>query len=245
MRDDIFSEEEDEMKKEVINKPPLQQAIDSFYQAQAHRISVSLQRQAKDKRDEDSEFLALLEEKLKETEAMIKKFVVKEVKKHKMAKWLNEVKGAGPLISGLLLSELDPHRAPHASSFWAICGLAVDPDTGEAVRKRKGEKISYNPVLKQACYKLGCSFIKLGKEYRTIYDNSKAYYKAKFPNTVDVKSSGGKIYKKYTPKHIDNMARRRTVKLFLANFWAEWRRVEGLDVGVSYAERIGVHVSRK
>jgi len=37
---------------------------------------------------------------------------------------------------------------PTASSLWAYCGLAVDQETGKAVRRKKGQKANWNPFVK-------------------------------------------------------------------------------------------------
>ncbi len=41
--------------------------------------------------------------------------------------WLLEVRGIGKTLACKILARLDPHQAPHASSFWSYCGLATVP----------------------------------------------------------------------------------------------------------------------
>lgn len=78
-------------------------------------------------------------------------------------------------------------------------------------------------------------------KYREIYDTSRAFYDRKFPKKVEAgtKTVNGKKIKwfMYTDGHKYAMAKRRTVKLFLADFWAEWRRLEGLTVSVPFMHR--------
>ena len=37
--------------------------------------------------------------------------------------FLKDVTGVGPTMAGVLISELDPHKAPYPVSFWTYCGL--------------------------------------------------------------------------------------------------------------------------
>lgn len=39
--------------------------------------------------------------------------------------FLDDVKGVGPAMAGVLISELDPYKAPYPSSFWSYAGLDV------------------------------------------------------------------------------------------------------------------------
>lgn len=39
--------------------------------------------------------------------------------------FLRDVKGVGPTMAGVLIAELDPHKAPYPSSFWRYAGLDV------------------------------------------------------------------------------------------------------------------------
>ncbi len=44
-----------------------------------------------------------------------------------------------------------------------------------------------------------------------------------------------------SPAHRERAAKRYMVKLFLADFWKAWRKLEGLEVGLSYAEKFLGH----
>lgn len=46
---------------------------------------------------------------------------------HPAYEWISRVRGIGPTLGCKLLARLDPEKAPHASSFWAYCGLATVP----------------------------------------------------------------------------------------------------------------------
>lgn len=140
--------------------------------------------------------------------------------------YLSKIKGVGPKISGVLLSELgDPGRFSTISALWAYCGL--DVRDGEARKRRKGEKANWNSTLRSACArKLTDQFIKLkGHDDclgRTLYDRYKTFYTERDGDTL---SKG----------HIDNRARRKVAKVFLSCLWLAWRQIKGLPVTEPYA----------
>ena len=113
--------------------------------------------------------------------------------------FLKGVKGCGPLMSGVILSYMDIHKARHISSFWKLSGLdtvtIVDEATGETrVEGRRNfgahlvdreyiakdgttqtkKSITYRPFLKTKLLGvLGSSFLKCNSPYRVYYDNYK------------------------------------------------------------------------
>lgn len=211
--------------------------INQYYASQKIRISLGNQSIAMEKSANKNLVVKGFNDEFHRLEKDIAKAISKEVKQHPMWKcYFKGVKGIGPVFAGVLLATIDITKAQHVSSVWKYAGLAVDANTGEADRRRKGEKISWNPFLKKTCYLIGCSFIKTKGKYRTIYDTSKEFYRNKFPNEVKI---GNRT--KYSKGHIHALAMRRATKLFLAEMWAFWREMEHLPVSVSFAERIGVH----
>jgi hypothetical protein len=205
--------------------------IERYYQVQEHRIATGNQVKKLEENDE-SEMLIQFYERFHELERDIEKYVSKEFKRHEMYEWLKDVKGIGPILGASLISYIDIEKAQHASSVWKFCGLAVNPETGEADRKTKGQKIAYSPFMRTQLWKIGESFVKQKGEYRTIYDTSREFYNRKFPNEV----IEGKRHK-YNRAHLHAMAKRRTVKIFLSRFWAEWREKRGLPVSEPFAHR--------
>lgn len=88
--------------------------------------------------------------------------------------------------------------------------------------KRMG--ITFNPFLKTKLYVLATSFIKQKGGYREIYDG----YKHRLENSPHhVEKSKG---------HRHNMAMRYMVKMFLKDFWEQWRQLEGLPTPGPYSE---------
>ena len=218
----------------------LKYLINHYYQVQKHRVEMGNQIYQLKKAKENTNPITDFHKRLLDIEKDIVKFCRGEVKKHEMASWLKNVKGIGPILSSALLTTIDISRADHVSSIWKYAGLAPGQ------RKKRGEKLDFNPFLKTICWKVGESFVKSKGQYREIYDSSKKFYQTKFPDKVLMVDGKGKpvltkLGKKqylYSKGHIHAMAKRRTVKIFLSHFWAEWRKVEGLPVSEPFSHRI-------
>ncbi|KUK90446.1 MAG: hypothetical protein XE05_1827 [Thermotogales bacterium 46_20] len=160
--------------------------------------------------------------------------------------FLKGVRGCGPLMAAVIISEFDPYKARYASSFHKYAGLDVAPDgRGRGKYKdhlvkvqytnKKGvtdekSSITFNPFLKTKLLGvLGPSFLKTGSDYaKTYYD-----YKHRLENHA--------VYKDTTPIHRHKMALRYMVKLFLIDLYVAWRTLKGLEVAPSYAEaKLGI-----
>jgi hypothetical protein len=155
-------------------------------------------------------------------------------------KWLKSVKGCGPAMSGLIISEIDIHKAEYPSSIWKYCGFDVAPDgkgrsrkkehlveveyTDKDGKKNKRMSITFNPLIKTKLYVLATCIIKAGGTYREIYDN----YKHRLEHHKDwaEKSKG----------HRHNAALRYMIKIFLRDLYNEWRVIEDLPVAPDYSE---------
>jgi len=149
------------------------------------------------------------------------------------------VRGVGPAMAGVIISEIDIHRAQYPSSLWKYAGLDVAADGRGRSRKAEhlidaeyttsdGEQatrksITFNPFLKTKLVGvLGSSFIKLGGPYREIYDS----YKNRLQNRPDLTEE--------SKGHIHNMAVRYMIKMFLMDLHREWRALEGFAPTVPY-----------
>lgn len=141
--------------------------------------------------------------------------------------YLSKIYGIGPILSSGILSWLTPiERFQTISKLWKYCGLAPDQ------KRRKGEKLSYNPRLKTLMWKIATSFEKQNKKkshYTHIYEQQKAYYTSRedFKQKITAKEKGVK-------GHIRNMTLRYVVKRFLADLWVTWRKLEGLETSQPY-----------
>lgn len=168
--------------------------------------------------------------------------------------YLSKVRGIGPAMAGVLMSELDPYKAKYPSSFWKYAGLDVvpvfDKETHELIRTegrsnrehhlvmseytdKHGEiktkrGISYNPWLKSKLLAvLAASFLRAGNEkYVKIYQD----YKFRQLNRPELQDNPA--VKAISHKR----ALRYMVKQFLVDLHMAWRAHEGLEVSVPYAE---------
>lgn len=192
-------------------------------------------------------FVKVYEEQLGYEEEMTK-VVKKIVEKHPLwSAFLEGVKGCGPLMSAVILSEFDIHKAERISQFWSYAGLDVADDgrgrgrykehqVDQAYSDKDGKEqtkksITFNPFLKTKLVGvLASCFLKSGSDYRKVYDG----YKHRLENH---------------PKHMDktkghrhNMAMRYMTKIFLQDLWLKWRELEGLPVTQPYHEAVLGHV---
>ena len=161
--------------------------------------------------------------------------------------FLAEVRGIGPAMAAVIISEIDITKARYSSSLWMYCGLDVAPDgKGRSRRKehlvesdyidKEGNPatkmgISFNPFLKTKLLGvLGPSFLRAGDhKYSQIYRDYKNHLE-NHPDHVE-KSKG----------HRHNMAIRYMVKQFLIDLYSAWREIEGLPVEKPYHEaKLGI-----
>ncbi len=156
--------------------------------------------------------------------------------------FLEGVKGIGPAMAGVIISEIDIAKAKYPSSLWKYAGLDVGPDGNGRSRKKehlidieyedkKGEiktkkGITFNPFLKtKLTGVLAASFLKVKESpYKDTYYGYKAWLE-QHP-----------LHKEKTKGHRHNMAMRYIVKIFLIDLHREWRGIEGLPVSTPYSE---------
>ena len=155
-------------------------------------------------------------------------------------KFLEGVKGIGPAMAGVLISEIDIHAAKYPSSLWKYAGLDVADDG--AGRSRRSEhlvdvtyttkdkkeasrkSITFNPWLKTKLYVLGTCLMKTSGPYKKVYDD----YKHRLESHTN--------WQERTKGHRHNAAIRYMLKIFLIDLYNEWRTIEGLPVAPSYQE---------
>lgn len=166
--------------------------------------------------------------------------------------FLKGVRGVGPAMAGVILSELDIHKAKYPSSFWKYAGLDVvvfDDGHGEG-RGRYAEhltdreytksdgtigvkkSITFNPFLKTKLLGvLASSFLRSGKDskYASIYYG----YKHRLENNPKYADmSKGRRHK---------MALRYMVKMFLVDLHYNWCLIEGIEPTKPYHEaKLGI-----
>lgn len=155
--------------------------------------------------------------------------------------FLRDVRGVGPAMGGVLISEIDIHKARYPSSIWRYAGLDVASDgKGRSRRKEhlitvqytdaKGDEaerqsITFNPFLKTKLVGvLATSFLRTASPYRDIYDG----YKHRLENHAD--------WAEASKARRHNAALRYMIKMFLIDLYTAWRPLEGLPVSRPYHE---------
>lgn len=159
------------------------------------------------------------------------------------SEFLSGVKGCGPALSGVIISEIDISAAKYASSLWAYAGLDVASDGRGRSRKKEhlveraytdkdGKPatrvgITFNPFLKTKLVGvLASSFLRCGADntYAKIYYD----YKHRIENHP--------THIEKTKGHRHAMAMRYMIKRFLCDLYVAWRQIEGLEVLPDYHE---------
>lgn len=160
------------------------------------------------------------------------------------SEFLEGVRGVGPAMAGVILSEIDITKAEYPSSLHKYAGLDVAGDGQGRSRKKEHLKesdyidkdgviqtkkgITFNPFLKTKLVGvLGSSFVKQPADkckYRKVYDDYK--HRLEHMDAHKEKSKG----------HRHNMAVRYMIKIFLIDLYNEWRSLEGLPVAPTYSE---------
>ncbi len=153
-----------------------------------------------------------------------KTYMLKYIGSEKIwTEFLSKIKGIGPVLGANLIKNFGYcERFEMVSSVWKYCGLHVID--GVAAKRKKGEKLDYNPKMKTLAWKIGDSFIKMNTPiYRDIYDRAKE----RELNRKDDNKPKNKM-------HAHLRAMRKTVKLFLSHYWACSRTLAGLDTREEY-----------
>lgn len=178
--------------------------------------------------------------------------------------WLTAIRGLGEgSLAAQFLAQIDDiGRFDNISKLWRFAGYAVV--AGEREYRESGHKATYNALLKSVVYLITDQFVRQNTEpYRAMYDAEKIKQRAAHPIAVcaecgeAAKMASKKIVGedvdvwrcpanakhrvRYTPLHIDLMARRKVSKIFLAQFWLVARGAAGLSVTAPYAMAILGH----
>lgn len=194
-------------------------------------------------------FMQIYMRQLQDEEEMIK-VIAKTVERHPLwSAFLEGVRGCGPLMSAVILSEFDIRKAERISQFWKYAGIDVAPDGRGRGRYKEhlqeqsyidkdGKEqtkngITFNPFLKTKLVGvLGSCFIKQPADkckYRKVYDD----YKHRLEHH--------ELHKDKTKGHKHNMAMRYMIKIFLQDLWLKWREIEGLPITQPYHEAVLGH----
>jgi hypothetical protein len=200
-------------------------AVRFFYDLQKLRIQTGNRGKSEtaDLEEDDQSYMEKASEGLNALERGVLKEVNSMLKDEPIwNEFLKGVKGCGPTMAGVIISEIDIERSPTASALWSYCGLAVNTETGKAVRRKRGEKANWNPFLKTKMVGvLADCFLRSGSSYKKLYDD----YKHRWQSEGKGESDG----------HRHNAAKRYMIKIFLLDLYNTWRQLEGLPIREPYA----------
>ena len=168
--------------------------------------------------------------------------------------FLKDVKGCGPLMSSVIISEYDIHKAITVSKLWQFTGLnsgEVYGIKGEGSKKdgtfkivKTNEKVRgdkrtagylspFNGWLRTKMVGvLASSFIKCRSPYRDYYDN----YKSRLEQSENFVNGTDKKWSEESKGHRDSAAKRYMIKMFLKDLYVAWRTIENLEVRKPYQE---------
>jgi len=168
--------------------------------------------------------------------------------------YLDGVKGIGPAMGGVLVTEIDITKARYPSSLWKYAGLDVAAD-GRGRSRREAhlidvdytdkhgkpatrKSITFNPFLKTKLFVLASCFIRTkDSPYANIYRDYKHRMESHAVYGVANDQKRDEDDKLITSKgRRHNMAIRYMLKMFLRDLYVAWRPLEGLPVAPSYAE---------
>lgn len=229
--------------------------VRQFYAVQDMRKAMSNRIQAYHRLGYYAKHAGEVYDRTKELEDYISGVVAGMVKHEPIYQaWLQHVRGIGPTLSASLITRIGSiDRFETVSSLWAYSGL--DVRDGRARKRRRGEKANWNADLGMlVAYKIPSQFIMATSSFgRKLYDQYKAFYEATHEEKCPIWSHpDAKVNEAGTRAtlngkgcsrkgHIDNMAKRKVGKVFLACLWAAWRELEGLPVTEPYAMKLDGH----
>jgi len=185
-----------------------------------------------------------LEERLRELESYLDSVIAEKLETHPAYDWFSKVKGVGSENISKVIGLINIEKAPHISSLWKFAGMSVE--NGKAPRPQKGKKLSYNKTLRTMVWRLGTSLLRAKGKFYQYYLKEKEKYYTRFRNANYKIVPASELPKdekgrRYEPEgvisegHLDNMARRKMMKLFLASLWLVWRQGAGLPITKPYA----------
>jgi len=184
--------------------------------------------------------------------------------------WLRDQRGIGPALAAVLITWFDITKAERPSQFWAFAGLDVVSNVDGLARSRRKEHLierkyidkkgdeqtkmstTFDPWLQSRLLGvLNTSLLRSASPYRKFYDDYKHRIEtdtARPKGTLLDKLNLRKADKfeeaaaLWHPLRIHRASMRYMVKQFIADFWRQWRLVEGLPVVPTYHEAVLGHV---
>jgi hypothetical protein len=217
--------------------------VDQYYAFQEDRIRAAgrVRAMGADDPKEPHAVIAWLEGQSSTLENQIKGALDRYSAAHPIGRWMRSYKGVGPVISAGYLANIDITRANTAGKIWMYCGLVPGKD-----KRKRGEKLQFNPSLKRLSWILGESFTKVsgdeGAFYGQLYRKRKTYEEAKNASgdyadqaaaslaakkfRDDTKAKAAYDKGQLPPARINLRAQRWAVKIFLSHLQETWWKHE-------------------
>lgn len=224
-------------------------AANTLFFIQKARVTAQIRKTHLEKNDKNCMLTKEVLKRSENFEKWLNNEIETYVKAHPAYEWFKKVKGVGNLNIGKVLSLIDIEEATNISKLWRYAGFAVD--NGRAEKQQKGKKLHYNKVLKSMCWRLAKSLIRAKGIYYEYYVEQKERLKKRFEDRgkkIVPASELPKIQGKKTEGlsylslgHLDMMAQRKMIKLFLSHLWLKWREAEGLSITAPYVHAIKNH----
>jgi hypothetical protein len=155
--------------------------------------------------------------------------------------WVTSIKGLGSgFLPAQILAQIDYPDFATVSKLWRFCGLAVIDGKAEFGTRH------FNRILKAKL--LGDKgvadqfILHQTPVYVDIYYAEKARLRRLYPEPVPTNGSSPWPFK-FTDSHINRMAKRKMVKVWLCHLWLIWRGLEGLPVTGPYPQDILGHTN--
>lgn len=226
----------------VLDSKSARYLVDTYYQIQEYRKATynQVRKLTKEEELEPDSTLEYFARNFELLEKEIKKALKIYVQQQPIGQWLMSISGIGEVISAGLIANIDISKCETAGAIWRFAGL--DP----TMEWKKGELRPFNARLKNLCWKIGESFVKVSnndkdfygklykerKEYEIIKNETGEY--SEQAKTKLEKFNIGKstdAYKYYSegklpPAHIQSRAKRYAVKIFLSHLFDVWYKLD-------------------
>ena len=214
-------------------------------------------------RPEDYQNFSDIADVSRQQEKHIEKMLKKALKRFPIYnEWLVKVKGVGEIGAGWIVGEYDIHKADTVSKLWQFTGLNPGMVIGKKRIENKDGTFSYiatsqmirgdrltpgfvapfNKRLRTAIVGvLADGFIKAQNDYcMRFYYPYKARLEQEISKVATADPDKAKAWSEVSKGHRDRAAKRYMMKMFLADLYAAWREIEGLEVRGPYqAEYLG------
>lgn len=231
---------------EVLSIKEARYLVDSYYAMQEDRIRADHRVRQLNESGEPNAVVGWLSGQSELLESQIKGALDRYSAHHPVGRWARSIKGIGPVLAAGYIANIESvSRFATVGKLWRYAG--IDPT---ADKRKRGEKLHFNPSLKRLVWLTGESFKRLSSDdadavYRHVYDKRKAYeaakneagdYREQAEKALTVKKYGAdtkarSFYEagKLPPGHLDRRAARYAAKMFVSHLHYVWWQIEQAD----------------